>query len=73
MPRLASPDASSAIRLSCSADVAAQLERGALADQPEALDLQRVLIQRELDRPVVAGRIVEQLQLQLSTVVSTTR
>ncbi len=57
MPRLASPDAETEMVGLVEVDVAVELERGAFAGQPQLRDVEHVLIERELDRPValVAG------------------
>ena len=45
-------------------DLAFELELGALAGQRQLADLEDVLVERELDRPLVVEAVVEQLQVQ---------
>ena len=47
-------------------DGAGQFERGPFTGEAEALDLDDVPIEREIDRAVVGGRVIEELELRVS-------
>ena len=62
MPRLASPVDRTRDLLGAEVDRAADVEPRAVADQPELVQADALLVVRDAQRPVVAHDVVEQTQ-----------